>query len=521
MPLRTRRLLPGDDPGPLFDAAASRAIERAALADAAPHALIEAAGLAVARLALAWAPHAQRIWVAAGPGNNGGDGLVAARWLHQLGRTVHVTWHGDPQRLPDDAAHAYRAARQAGVAVQPGDALPASGGALQPDLAIDALLGLGQQRPPEGAMAHAIETLNAWRRQGTRVLSVDLPTGLCGDTGRRLGSVVVQADATLALLTAKPGLFTAEGRDAAGEVWWDDLGVQPDALPTARLAGRIDAQQALEPRLRAAHASHKGRFGDLWVVGGATGMVGAALLAARAGLRAGAGRVYLSALSEPPIGLLAEAPELMPRRWAEARAQGLADHATVVCGCGGGGEVRHALPELIHRARRLVLDADALNAVAADPALATLLEARGRRGATTVLTPHPLEAARLLATDIGTIQAGRLAAARRLCERFQAVVVLKGSGSVVAAPGVVPAIVPTGDPRLATAGTGDVLAGWIGGSWSGHVDPMLHTAHQVACGAAWLHGRAAERAGLASHLPLPAGRLVDAMAEHADALRPA
>lgn len=521
MPLRLRRLLPGDDPAPLYDTAASRIIERAALADAAPHALLEAAGLAIARLALALAPHAQRIWVAAGPGHNGGDGLVAARWLQQWGRTVQVSWHGQPGRLSDDAAHAYRCAGQAGLVPQPGDAVPEADGPQRPELVIDALLGLGPQRPPEGAMAHAIETLAACRRRGALLLAVDLPTGLCGDTGRRLGSVAVQADATLALLTAKPGLFTAEGRDAAGEVWWDDLGVAPASVPTARLAGRIDAQRALAPRLQAAHASHKGRFGDLWVVGGATGMVGAALLAARAGLRAGAGRVYLSALSDEPVGTLAEAPELMPRRWAEARAQGLADHATVVCGCGGGGAVRHVLPELLQRAPRLVLDADALNAVASDPSLAALLEARGRRGAATVLTPHPLEAARLLSTDAGTVQAGRLAAAQRLGERFQAVVVLKGSGSVVAAPGEVPALVPTGNARLATAGTGDVLAGWIGGSWCGHVGARQSTAHQVAIGSAWLHGRAAECNEPAGRLPLPASRLIDAMAVCADALPPA
>lgn len=510
-----RRLLPGDEPAPLFDSRASRAIEQAALAAASPHALIEAAGLAVARLALALAPQAEHIWVAAGPGNNGGDGLVAARWLHRLGKRVHVTWLGDPQRLPADAAHARTEALTAGLVLHAPSTRPADS-APPPQLVIDALFGLGQTRAPEGAFADTIAALNRCRERGATLLSVDLPTGLCTDTGRRLGKACVQADATLALLTAKPGLFTADGRDAAGSVWLSDLGVSPDegVPPSARLAGRPDARAALAPRLEAEHASHKGRFGDIWIVGGARGMVGAAQLAARAGLRAGAGRVYLSLLAdEAPSALTSDGLELMRRSWADARAMGLAEHATVVCGCGGGDAVRLVLPELLSRARRLVLDADALNAIAADPTLATLLEARGRRGPPTILTPHPLEAARLLDTTSVALQADRCAAARRLADRFGAVVLLKGSGSVIAAPGATPIINPTGSSRLATAGTGDVLAGWIGGSWSGHAGLDLATASRAAVGSAWLHGRAAEvPGGRSGGLPLPAGGLIDAMA---------
>lgn len=516
-----RRLLPGDEPALLYDSRTSRAIEQAALAAAPAHALIEAAGLAVARLALALAPRAERVWVAAGPGNNGGDGLVAARWLHRLGKTVRVTWLGDPQRLPADAGHARAEALNAGLALRP-PADMAAGNEPPPELVIDALFGLGQTRAPEGAFADTVDALNRCRERGATLLSVDLPTGLCADTGRRLGEATVRADATLALLTAKPGLFTADGRDAAGNVWWCDLGIAPgdDVAPSARLASRADARAALAPRLGAAHDSHKGRFGDTWIVGGARGMVGAAQLAACASLRAGAGRVYLSLLADEVPSPLTATPELMQRSWAEGRAMGLADHATVVCGCGGGDSVRLVLPELLGRARRLVLDADALNAIAADPVLASLLEARGRRGAATVMTPHPLEAARLLDTTPGALQADRCAAARHLADRFGAVVLLKGSGSVVAAPGSVPAINPTGNARLATAGTGDVLAGWIGGAWCGHGAVDLATAACVAAGSAWLHGRAAEDShGAAGGLPLPASRLIDAMAQATDSLR--
>lgn len=512
-----RRLLPGDEPASLFDSRASRAIERACLASSPAHALIESAGLAVARLAVALAPRAERIWVAAGPGNNGGDGLVAARWLHRAGKRVRVTWFGDPQHLPADASHARAEALNAGLVLEPAGAMPADDPAA-PELAIDALLGLGQQRAPEGVLADTIRALNRCRERGSTVLAVDLPTGLCADTGRRLGEAIVQADATLALLTVKPGLFTAEGRDAAGDVWWDDLAVPFDdsVPPSARLAGRADAQAALAPRLGAPHASHKGRFGDGWVVGGASGMVGAAQLAARAGLRAGAGRVYLSLLDDDAgPGVLAGGLELMQRSWADARAMGLAQRATVVCGCGGGDAVRLVLPELLARAHRLVLDADALNAVASDPALAGQLEARGRRGAPTILTPHPLEAARLLGTSPAALQAERCTAARRLAERFGATVVLKGSGSVIARPGATPVINPTGNARLATAGTGDVLAGWIGGAWSGH--PEADAAACAAIGTTWLHGRAAEMPGR-SGLPLPADQLIDAMAAAAASL---
>ncbi|MGM9488394.1 NAD(P)H-hydrate dehydratase [Ideonella sp. YS5] len=509
-----QRLLPGRDSVPLFDSAESREIERAALASTAPNALMEAAGMAVARLALALAPHAERIWIAAGPGNNGGDGLVAARHLHRWGKQVHVTWQGDPARLPADAAQAREAALAVGLTLHPPSSLPGQTAPL-PQLCMDALLGLGQQRAAEGEMATTIAALNRLRRGGATLLAVDLPTGLSADTGRRLGDAVVEADATLALLTPKPGLFTAEGRDAAGQVWWDSLGIDlSNRVPTARLSGGEDARSAHAPRLEAGHASHKGRFGDTWVVGGAPGMSGAVHLAASASLRAGAGRVYLTPLSDPAPS--PAAPEIMQRPWAAAHAAHLADQATVVCGCGGGEPVRHVLPELLARARRLVLDADALNAIATDTALATLLEARGRRGEPTILTPHPLEAARLLDSTAAKVQSDRLAAARTLSERFAAVVLLKGSGSVITTPGRPTVVNSTGNARLATAGTGDVLAGWIGGCWSGHVGYELDTAGLVAVGSAWLHGWAVH--DLDAGLPLPAGQLVDAMARAADKL---
>jgi hydroxyethylthiazole kinase-like uncharacterized protein yjeF len=224
-------VLPSQHGWPLFDSAASRRIEQAASASRVPHALMARAGLGLARLALAVAPQARRVWVAAGPGNNGGDGLVAARLLHQQGWGVTVSLLGDASRLPADAAHALAEARAAGVPITAGLDQPSHD---VPDLAIDALLGLGSRRPPEGAIAEAVRQLNAGRAP---VLAVDLPTGLCGDSGRRLGDTAVLARHTLALLTLKPGLFTAQGRDHAGRIWFDDLGVASTAEPSNTASG--------------------------------------------------------------------------------------------------------------------------------------------------------------------------------------------------------------------------------------------------------------------------------------------
>lgn len=479
-------------PWPLHDAAASRAAEAAALAQAAPHALMQRAGLVVARLALAWAPHAQRVAVLAGPGNNGGDGLVAALHLRRAGRDVHVWFNGDAARLPADAAAALADLLAAGLtlAQQP----PAEA----PDLVIDALLGLGTRRAPEGALAGAIAWANA---QTAPVLAVDLPSGLHPDTGQPLGDAVVRAQATLALLTLKPGLFTGRGRDLAGTVWFDDLGVAAGGA-TALLAG-APATAARQ------HAQHKGSFGDVAVIGGAPGMAGALRLAAAAALAAGAGRVYASALDGGPPFADPQRPELMGReRWWTAAPAVLAA-TTVVCGCGGGDAVREALPPLLSHAGRLLLDADALNAVATDGMLATLLAARAGRGRPTVLTPHPLEAARLLGSTTAAVQADRLTAARALADRFGAVVVLKGSGSVVAAPGRLPSVNPTGNALLASPGTGDVLAGWAGGLWA-QAGP--DAALDAAVSAVWLHGAAADRAAATGQTrPLLAADLVDAM----------
>jgi hydroxyethylthiazole kinase-like uncharacterized protein yjeF len=481
---------------PLHGVASTRLLEQQAAAHLAPHTLMQRAGLATARLALALAPHAQRLWIACGPGNNGGDGLEAAMHLHQWGKTVVVTWLGaqNEARVPADALASLARARAAGV---PFASMPPAGF----DFAIDALLGIGAApRPP--AATDPTDLLGQWlallRSTPQPVLAIDIPSGLDADTGASIAPESIATCAfpsragarfTLSLLTLKPGLFTAAGRDLAGQVWWDDLGVTPASAlaPDAWLLGRDRA--ASHQRTQAAHASHKGSFGDVAILGGqsspkaATHMSGAALLAGRAALHAGAGRVFVALLGGAGLTMDPQQPELMFRspEALDLKAQ------VLVCGCGGGDAVADVLPRVLSGARAAVLDADALNAIAADTQLQTLLKARQGRAYRTVLTPHPLEAARLLGSSAAAVQADRLQAARQLAEQFGCVVVLKGSGTVIAAPDQVSAINPTGNARLATAGTGDVLAGMVGARLAGG-----QTAFDAACSAVFQHGQLAD-----------------------------
>ncbi|MBY0453377.1 MAG: NAD(P)H-hydrate dehydratase [Burkholderiaceae bacterium] len=491
MPVPTvQRIAPGLA-RPLFGTAATQRIEQQAAAGLPTHSLMQRAGLAVARLARALAPHARTVWIACGPGNNGGDGLEAALHLHQRGLRVVVSWLGSPETAPPDALRSWQRARDAGV--QFDDQPPQHMGAS--DLCIDALLGIGlmlnnaRSAPTPGSPL--LRLLAHLRASPAPVLAVDVPTGLQADTGQYAPGFAPLASPfptperhTLSLLTLKPGLFTGTGRDSAGAVWFDDLGVSPgDERPSAWLANPA-------PSPARCHASHKGSYGDVAVVGGeglsarGMGMTGAALLAARAALHSGAGRVLVALLDDAGPALDGQQPELMFRHFSALPLAQL----TVVCGCGGGEAVRTVLAQVLAQVPRLVLDADALNAIAADPALQTALQGRAQQGQVTVLTPHPLEAARLLGSTASHVQADRLAAAQALADQFGCVAVLKGSGSIVAAPGQVAHINPTGNARLASAGTGDVLAGMLGAHLAAGTD-----ATQAAVAAVWAHGWAADQ----------------------------
>ncbi len=500
--------LPALTTTPLHGSASTRRIEAALAATLPPHTLMRRAGLEVARLALAIAPHARVVWVATGPGNNGGDGWEAAFHLRAGGKDVRVSEVPAPSGLPADALDARQRALAAGVhVVEHASSLDTC------DLAIDALLGLGSSRAPHGVLADCIAALNHCR---CPVLAVDVPSGLCADTGRLWGETAVRASHTLCLLTLKPGLFTAQGRDHAGLVYFSSLGQSGEQPADAQLIGQ-DSLHAAPAYQSAQHSAHKGSRGDTLVVGGASGMAGAAQLAARAALAAGSGRVYVSMQAGGTSTWDPQRPELMqrPATWPDS-PQTLA-RCTVLAGCGGGDTIAARLPRLLSAAPRLVLDADALNAIAQDTKLMRLLQNRAHKTFATVLTPHPLEASRLLACQVADVQASRLAAASQLADQTGAVVVLKGSGTVVAAPAtlqVKPWINSTGNAALASAGTGDVLAGWLAGSWAarrndsypGLSDRAL--ALRTSLASVYLHGLAADRAGVQ---PLRAADLIEAM----------
>lgn len=487
-------------PWPLYDAAGARALEAWAAATRPPHRLMQTAGLGVARLAQALVPQARGAWVMAGPGNNGGDAFEAAWHWHRMGRRVQVSFVGTPGRLPTDAALSFARAQAAGVPIT--DSLTPPEWLSPQDISLDGLLGRGLSRAPDGQLAAAVAALN---QSAAPIMAIDLPSGLPGDTGALAPrAVCVQARWTLALLGLPVGLFTAQGRDVAGDIWWDDLAVSPaptDLIrPVAWLAGGAGLLQTRPTRQ---HSQHKGSYGDVWVVAGAAHMGGAAVLAGRAALRAGAGRVYIVSLAPLPGLADSQFPELMQGDLEALTASRLAT-ATVVAGCGGGQAITAQLPLLLAHSGRLVLDADALNAVAADPALQTALQARS----TTVITPHPLEAARLLGCTAADVQADRLQAAASLAQRYRATVVLKGSGSVVASPDETPWILPVGNAALATPGSGDVLAGWLGGLWSQW--PADRSAAEPARLAVWQHGWAAEQHSPLG-LALPASVLINAL----------
>jgi len=476
------KVIPGGGE-PLFDVAATRRLEGLEAADLPPHALMRRAGLAVARLALALTPHSHRIWIACGPGNNGGDGMEAAVVLHQWGKQPWVTWAGCAERCPPDAAASLARMRDAGIAIQP--CAPDHA-----DLCIDALLGIGgTAREPEGALADTIRQINA---STALKLAVDVPSGLNADTGQvcRLG---VQTQHCLSLLTLKPGLFTANGRDAVGTVWFDALGVSDaffsSVLPVARLPG-------IPPLRQRKHASHKGSYGDVAVIGGAAGMTGAALLTASAALHAGSGRVFVALLDTAALSCNTSLPEIMFRSLDSLNL----DQMVTVFGCGGGNLSTDLIDRVLSSQSPVVIDADAINSIATSSTLQNLMMMRGHQHRTTVLTPHPLEAARLLGVTTPQIQADRLAAANTLSQRYACTVAIKGSGTVICTPGQTPVINLTGNGRLATAGSGDVLAGMIGAALAQGEAPF-----EATCKAVFFHGGTAD--GWPADQSLTAARL--------------
>ncbi len=436
----------------LYRSDAVRAAERVAMARFGldEDDLMARAGLAAWRLLLDRWPQAQRIGIVCGPGNNGGDGYVLAELARSSGRHVFVL-------RPGDEVKAGAARRAADAYIQAGGevaTLVTDEGLPQADVWVDALFGIGLHRALEGAAADVVAALN--RDVPSPVLSLDVPSGVDADSGHHHG-VAVRATVTLTFIAGKPGLYTGRGRQAAGEVVVDTLGlaghVFDDLEPAARLA-RADALPLwLPPRARSAH---KGHFGSVLCIGGDHGYGGAIALCAEAAHRAGAGLVSAATRAEHVPVLLARRPETMARAVASAdELKPLLDAASVVAIGPGLGKSEWSAAMLyaaLEAGKPLVLDADALNAVARRDALAL---------GDAVLTPHPGEAARLLGERIADLECDRIQSVRRLAARYDCAVVLKGAGTVVMAPGEIPVIIDAGNPGMATGGMGDVLTGVI------------------------------------------------------------
>jgi hydroxyethylthiazole kinase-like uncharacterized protein yjeF len=400
-----------------------RRIEAAA-GDASPP-LMERAGAAAAELAAQLVPERGKdVLVLAGPGNNGGDARIMAGLLAERFFRVHVA------TKPDEIPQGKRWG-----------------------LVVDGLFGIGLAREIAGDYATLVDYANA---QPCPVLALDIPSGLDSDTGRVLGRAV-RATHTITFIALKPGLLTRDGPDHCGTVSVAALGLEVEKLlaPGGWVAAHAMFASQLKPRPR---NFHKGQAGSVAILGGAAGMTGAALLAGRAALKLGAGRVYVGLLDHDAPSVDFGAPELMLRHPDEALGMEL-DALVVGPGLGQGERAETLVAAALASEMPCVLDADALNLVAANE---DLRRACARHPADTLATPHPAEAARLLGISTAKVQDDRLAAAQGLSRELGAHVVLKGAGSIVVARDGHWFINTSGNPGMASAGMGDVLAGILG-----------------------------------------------------------
>jgi hydroxyethylthiazole kinase-like uncharacterized protein yjeF len=434
---------------PLYTAAQVRELDRIAIEEAGipGYTLMRRAGEACWQVLRDTWPDARRISIICGTGNNGGDGYVVARLAHVAGLQVQVLQLGDTTHIHGDAQLARRDCLAAGAEVT-----PFGPGALDaPDVIVDAMLGTGLERPLGGVWREAALAINAC---GCPVLAVDVPTGLLADSGHVPGEAV-RANLTVTFIGCKRGLFTGQGPDYAGKVVFEDLGVPADVSTRVPVEVRLHTGPRLGgPRQRTAH---KGDFGHVLVVGGGPGMPGAVRLAGEAALRTGAGLVSLATHPDHAALIAAACPEIISHPVADARQlRSLLAHAGVVVigpGLGKSGWARRLLACVLDGPQPLVVDADALNLLAAD----------GWVRDNWILTPHPGEAGRLLGQSTANVQADRFIAAKAIQERYAGIAVLKGAGTLICNAAGAMAVCAAGNPGMATAGMGDVLSGVIGG----------------------------------------------------------
>ncbi|MBY8956523.1 NAD(P)H-hydrate dehydratase [Pseudomonas sp. MIS38] len=464
-------------PDALYGAAQVRALDARLIAAGTPgFELMQRAAHATWRALVRQWPSASEMTVLAGHGNNAGDGFLIAALAHRAGWAVRVLAVGDPQRLQGDAAQAYAQAINDGVAVQGWTAQSELRGVI-----VDALLGTGLAGDVREPYAAAIKAINA---SGLPVVAVDIPSGLCADTGHVLG-IAVHADLTVTFIGLKLGLFTGDAADQVGALVFNDLQAAADIyrdIPVSALRLSAANLPRLAPR---APAAHKGRFGHLLLIGGDQGFGGAILLSSETALRSGAGMVSLATRPEHVPAALTRIPEVMALGTSSAnQLMGLLEKVSVLVvgpGLGQASWGRALLSAAANAPLPQVWDADALNLLASG--FVSLPKE-------CVITPHPGEAARLLGISTAEVQADRPAAARALSKKYSAVVVLKGAGSLIAHPDGRLALCHQGHPAMATAGLGDVLAGLTGALLAQGMDGF-----DAACLAVWLHANAGAQQG--------------------------
>lgn len=437
--------------------------------------LMKRAGAAAAELIMKRLEDAgveqRRVTLLVGPGNNGGDALACACELREKGAVVNVVLPGG--RRPTSALALAQLERwtQAGGTTYDDPYMTEKA-----DCVVDGLFGTGLAKPITGDYLDAVLWFN--ERQALKV-SLDIPSGLNPVTGHWTGSYPgCSADVTITFLCVKSGLYMCEGADAAGEIVLNELDVSVPLSPLS-VIGTDEFPRVLRPRVK---NSHKGDYGSVAVIGGTDGMIGASILAARAALISGAGRVTLECRAEHAPHVDMVYPEIM----FATKPVNLEDFDAIVLGCGLGtsAEAKARVIEALNCQKPLILDADALNIIAADIKLQDMVLARR---APTVLTPHPGEAARLLRRDTAGVTADRVAACRELAVQTGAIVVLKGAGTVISMRSSRTWINPTGSPMLATGGSGDVLAGMIGGMFAQGYDMV-----ESVLAAVYFHGLSAE-----------------------------
>ncbi len=465
-------------PFPLYRATQVRELDRIAIADMGVSGvcLMERAGSAAFHLLQTKWSEANRIIVICGIGNNGGDGYVLARLAFLAGYDVTVLQLGDVKKLTGDAKIVHDAMTEVGLSVQ----VFAEKKLSVVDVVIDALLGTGLDRKIEGEWKQVIESIN---RCQCPVLSLDIPSGLHADTGNVMGAAV-HAQATISFIGLKQGLFTAEGPEYCGEIFFDDLKVPPETYKQIKShILRFDYNALSHLFSRRSRVAHKGNFGHVVIIGSDIGMSGAVRLAAEAALRVGAGKVTVATRQAHASLINIGCPELMCHgiETAEQLQPLLAIADVIVIGTGLGQSVwsQNLLNAVKSFDKPMVVDADALNLIAKTPF----------RFKNSIITPHPGEAARLLETSISEVQHDRFAAVQSLQLRFGGVCVLKGAGTLITSSKGSIGVCTVGNPGMSVSGSGDMLAGVIAGLLAQGFNNVTASRLGVC-----LHGRAGDKA---------------------------